>query len=78
MATLAEAARIARNNTTQFPNTANCVPLVLDALPSAVTDCQLRQDANTAYVLSQSQTGMYYLFDGPDIQGPLASSPVSW
>lgn len=75
-ATMAE---ILRSNTSvdTRPQT-QCAPLLFSQLDSNVSSCYFRQDANSTYVLGESKSGAYYLYDGQTIQGPLSAPPASW
>ncbi|WP_034386731.1 prepilin-type N-terminal cleavage/methylation domain-containing protein [Deinococcus sp. YIM 77859] len=75
-ATLAEIKRSVTN--TPYSSPTPCVPALLVDLPASVPQCVFRQDENTTYVLTQSSSGKFFLFDGKGLQGPLGALPASW
>ncbi|WP_169405695.1 type II secretion system protein [Deinococcus apachensis] len=55
-----------------------CAPTLISSLPSEVRSCQVYQDNNSTYVLTESTSDRYYYFDGQKIRGPLISIPSDW
>jgi type IV pilus assembly protein PilA len=77
-ATMAEVRRSEHYDQVVYATATNCVSNVIDALSQGVVSCQVKQDANTSYILTKSVAGKYYFFNGEHIQGPLDAAPAGW
>ena len=76
--TVAETQRANAGDVIQYSSVTNCSPAMLAALPSNIQSCQVRQDSSGTYALVQSSTGLYFVFDGSTVKGPLATAPATW
>jgi type IV pilus assembly protein PilA len=75
---LAEMKRADNADRPVYTTATACAPALLTSLPTSVTSCQVKQDADASYSLTQATGGSYYTFDGERVRGPLAALPAGW